>query len=220
MKKFLFCLSIIIFVASCSSTPTQTTTTAPQQPVRNIARMEIIDEKGYAFGVEQPQWVAPAIEGSSKVSALYPGKRAFVLDSRGKNLKLLQRKSNTTEINAVLSRIAGTAIIQNARNILIASGEDINADEYSDAIQQASRASFSGLVPESDWWILQSDGQKEEYTYLVLYLIDEKLFERQFGNINGRVADAIGDTALANAVKRETDSALELFDKMYESQNR
>ncbi|MDO6994719.1 hypothetical protein Q5M87_11945 [Brachyspira innocens] len=199
MKKILFLLFTLSVV---SFTQTQSEYT-------------VIDTKGAALGLEAPEWIN-YVSSVSQMQSLFPGKVAFVKYETGPNLSLIQRRVNTTGINADYARVVSTAVKQAFKEHANWSDEEFNQKMGEDSIIGSAKAKFKGLKKEGDWWVLRRDldGNKE-YTYYVLYLLDEQIFLKDLGLIIEESAQSIGNSALGDKVKSDIQNVEELF---YENQ--
>ena len=211
--KKVVCLVILSSLAVACSTTSSTTKKDPSISVPK-SKTTLIDNKGAAFGISTPEWVELAVVGASKVATLYPNKVAFVQEEIGSNQKLLAMKGSTTGVNAQFASVVATAIIANYKSVADASGEEFNENAYRNTIEAGAKAQFSGLVKESDWWILVDVNGKQEYRYYFLYLMDEKLFAEQVVALAKDSAKKLDNPELAEAVERDVKSTVDLFNKV------
>lgn len=210
--KKVVCLIILSSLAVACATTSKTTETPSVS--RPKAATTLIDNKGAAFGISTPEWVELAVVGASKVATLYPNKVAFVQEEIGGNQKLLAMRGSTTGVNAQFASVVATAIIANYKNVTDASGEKFNEDAYRSTIEAGAKAQFSGLVKESDWWILVDVSGRQEYRYYFLYLMDEDLFAEQVVALAKDSANKLDNPELAKAVERDVQSTVDLFKKV------
>ncbi len=196
-------------------------------------KVKVVDHKGQAFGMKKPpEWVMAAVDSNSKVGKLYPEKQVFAMTQTGIHLQDLQTRMNTIGINEEVARIAATAVVQNAREKTKSassstskgvSGKTANeiamSSQFENSVQQAARGKFTGVVKEADWWILNREGKKEYYIVTVLYYMDKDLFDKQILALNKQAAEMLEDDSFAKEVEDDVDSALNLFEKVYESEN-
>lgn len=201
MIKQLLLFALLIFSISCNAT---------KELVKESPSKREIENAGTFTGQKQPEWVS--IGERSKIKELYPKKMPFNAESTGQNLNLLKRRMNATTLSAEYSRAISTAIAQSALDMV--DNSDINQEVFMDSISAASKAQFSGFVKESEWWRKTVDGEgKEEYTYYVLYLIDEDVFKRNLrGSIRNasEVIDEIGD-GIAKGLENNLDNVVKLY---------
>ncbi len=205
------------------------------------AKIKVMDHKGKAFGMKNPpEWVIASIESNTKVGRLYPGKQVFAMTQNGMNLQDLQEKMNTVNINAEVSRIAATSVVQNARNKAASRTRDSSAylnasefdtrasysgvvmtEDFENKVHQASTSFFHGLIKEADWWILNRDGSKRYYICSVLYIMDKDLFEQEILKLTERAASFINDdTDLSQEIKNDNTSAVKTFDNAIETDDK
>lgn len=187
----------------------------------SCASTSIIEHQGMAFGVEQPEWLKYIVGGeTSKIKNIYPGQQPIVYSAIGSNKELLKRKGNTTGVNAEVARMASTAVVQNANDMAVATGEEFDVQAYSDAVQQSSMTSFKGLKKEGEWWVLvKNTSGKEEYRYFFLYLMDIELFNEQISTLVKDTAKELNNTNLEDAVERNADAAEGLYDRIQDREN-
>jgi len=211
--KKIVCVIILGSLAVACAT-TSETTTETSSVSRPKAVTTLIDNKGAAFGISTPEWVELAVVGASKVATLYPNKVAFVQEEIGGNQKLLAMRGSTTGVNAQFASVVATAIIANYKSVADASGEEFNEDAYRSTIEAGAKAQFSGLVKESDWWILVDVSGRQEYRYYFLYLMDEDLFAEQVIALAKDSGEKLDNPELAKAVELDVQSTVDLFKKV------
>ena len=199
MKKI-----IILFFILCAVSFTQTE-----------SEYTVIDTKGAALGLQAPEWIN-YVSSVSQMQNLFPGKVAFVKYEIGSNLNLIQRKINTTGINADYARVISTAVKEAFKEHANWSEDDFQQRMGEDSILGSAKAKFKGLKKEGDWWVLRKDTEgNKQYTYYVLYLIDEQIFLKDLGLIIEESTKSIGNSALGDKVISDIQSVEELF---YENQ--
>lgn len=195
MKKIL--TSIILIATVCSLLFAQ--------------RPEIIDDMGAITGAQPPKWLPYVSETSKIKDELYPKKVPFVYEISGKDLRYLKRQANATGAAADYARTMSTAVIASAGYQTTAYDGEITSEQFAELVQSASRAKFSGFKKEGEWWVLRkfSDG-REEYSYYVLYLMDESIFNKNIGLIADELSSKIGET-LSTQIKNNVDNITEIF---------
>lgn len=176
-------------------------------------KLTVIEDAGTLTGKEAPEWIS--MNKISDIKKLYPGKVPFILeDLRGANLNLLKRRANTTTLNAQLSRVISTVILQSANDMLGGSESSADVDKFESSISAESKAKFSGFMQESEWWQRVEYDGKEEYRYYVLYLIDQDRFNRILsGTIRdaSKVINEVGDN-IAKALEDNIESVNKAYD--------
>lgn len=176
-------------------------------------KLTVIEDSGTLTGKEAPEWIS--MNKISDIKKLYPGKVPFILeDLRGANLNLLKRRANTTTLNAQLSRVISTVILQSANDMLGGSESSADVDKFESSISAESKAKFSGFMQESEWWQRVEYDGKEEYRYYVLYLIDQDRFNRILsGTIRdaSKVINEVGDN-IAKALEDNIESVNKAYD--------
>ena len=199
-KSHIIALSLITFTAlfatSCATTP----------KVKNISGpVEIIEHKGTAFGVAQPEWVATVLGTPNQKTlskALGIDKHIWVVSKSGENLDFVKTWADQVDARAEI----GASIKQGISDFVGGkmNGEDSDVEETIERYSaRASTITISGLNKETDWWVLgRTEMQKKadsdyKYTYIVIYSIDEDLYAKQikkaFEGEDDRIVDELID---------------------------
>ncbi|WP_303921174.1 hypothetical protein [Treponema berlinense] len=182
MKKFVlfvsFCLAGSVVFFGCGSTPKIIDSSGPT---------EIIEHKGTAFGIAQPKWVFDVFESSSQKSlckALGIDKHIWVVSKSGENLDFIKTWVDQVDARAEIASSIKQGVSDFVGAKVQGEGSDVEetVERYS---ARASAITVSGLNKETDWWLLgrnerqkKSDGEYK-YTYLVVYSMDQDLYEKQ-----------------------------------------
>ena len=182
MKKisyfFVICLVGSISLTSCASAP----------KMRDLSgTTEIIEHKGTAFGVAQPDWVQDVLVTSNQKTlckALEIDKHVWVITKRGENLDFISNWADQVDARAQISASIKQGISDFVGAHLVGDDGDVEetVERYS---ARASAITVSGLNKEADWWffgITKADkkaGLEPKYTYLVVYSLDEDLYQKQ-----------------------------------------
>ncbi len=185
MKKinsfFVICLVGAISLTSCASAPKVKDISGPT---------EIIEHKGTAFGVAQPEWVGTVLATPNQKTlskALGIDKHIWVVSKSGENLDFIKTWADQVDARAEI----GASIKQGISDFVgaHAEGDDSGIEEtvkrYS---ARASTVMVSGLNKETDWWVLgrtrhqKKNEVESKYTYLVVYSMDEDLYQKQIKN--------------------------------------
>lgn len=169
---------VVAAAGSCASAP----------KVRDVSGpTEIIEHKGTSFGVAQPEWVATVLSTPNQKTlskSLGIDKHIWVVTKSGENLDFVKTWADQVDARAEI----GASIKQGISDFVgaRASGENSGMDEtvarYS---ARASAISVSGLNKETDWWVLgisrrdKKNGDEPKYTYMVVYSLDEDLYQKQ-----------------------------------------
>ncbi len=183
MKKvccfFAICIAGFLALSGCKSTP----------KVKDVSETpERLEHKGTSWGVEMPEWVTTVLSTPNQktlAKALGIDKHIWVVTKSGKNLDFLQTWVDQVDARAEIAASIkqGVADFVGAREI----GEDSEIVEK-DIERYSSRAEMvklSGLNKETDWWtktrkrLDKKSDYTEQYDYMVIYSIDEKLYENQ-----------------------------------------
>lgn len=186
----------------------------------NANKPEIIDYKGQAFGSDIPGWVLDAADGNTKnvAKALrLDGQKVWILQNDGTDLDML--KLWTDQIDG-RSQIAST-IEQTVGDLITA---ELNAKQASETEKTKAVDEFStrmtnitlqGLEKVSDYWTktrtlkvgvkkAKSDNDYVyKYTYLVVFAMDEDMYQSQ---IDAAFAD-VDDNDEQSALLRDIVSA-------------
>lgn len=220
MKKIMIILAVLmaaVLLTSCTTTADDIEGTGVDLATN---KPEIIDYKGQAFGSDIPGWVLDASDGNNKAVAKalgLDGKKVWILQNDGQDLDML--KLWTDQIDG-RSQIA-SGIEQTIADLITA---EMNAQEADTASKQQMVDEFSsrvtnltlqGLEKETDYWTrtrtLKVGVKKPEsendyvykYTYLVVFTMDQDLYESQ---IDAAFED-VGNNDDQSAMLREVVTA-------------
>ena len=185
MKKiscfFVICLVGAISLTSCASAPNVKDVSGPT---------EIIEHKGTAFGVAQPEWVGTVLATPNQKTlskALGIDKHIWVVSKSGENLDFIKTWADQVDARAEI----GASIKQGISDFVGAHAEGDDSDIEETVKRYSARAStvmVSGLNKETDWWVLgrtrlqKKNEVESKYTYLVVYSMDEDLYQKQIKN--------------------------------------
>ncbi len=197
MKKLLALalgVTAAALLVSCGSTP------KPKIEDRSASiPTEILEHKGTAWGVAQPEWVGTVLttpnQKTLKKALGLSDKKIWVLTKNGTNLDFLQTWVDQVDARAEIA----ASIKQTIGDKIKASMAGTSADtDLEKTIERESErlavTSVAGLEKETDWWTrnrrLKDDIQKGEssddyitqYSYMVVYAMDEALFTKQLEN--------------------------------------
>ncbi len=182
MKKSIHLITIALLTAllfsSCGSIPKTKDISGPT---------EIIEHKGTAFGVPQPEWVAAVLGTPNQKTlskALGISKHVWVVSKSGENLDFIKTWADQVDARAEI----GASIRQGISDFVGArmQGEKSSVEEIVERYSaRASTITVSGLNKETDWWVLsrttlmKKNDSEAKYTYIVVYSMDEDLYEKQ-----------------------------------------
>ena len=185
MKKiscfFVICLVGAISLTSCASAPKVKDISGPT---------EIIEHKGTAFGVAQPEWVGTVLATPNQKTlskALGIDKHIWVVSKSGENLDFIKTWADQVDARAEI----GASIKQGISDFVGAHADGDDSDIEETVKRYSARAStvmVSGLNKETDWWVLgrtrlqKKNEIESKYTYLVVYSMDEDLYQKQIKN--------------------------------------
>lgn len=172
--------AVAVLSVSCDST----------RPVVSDAsgKVEIIEHKGTAWGAAQPDWVMTVIEKSSDQKALgkalnIQGKKIWVLTKRGENLDFLKTWVDQVDARADIAASINQSVVDIVKGAEYGNKEEMNQD-IEHVSGRFALTSLNGLVRETDWWSrtrqmpVGSDRYTEQYNYMVIYSMDESMFEK------------------------------------------
>lgn len=185
MKKiscfFVICLVGAISLTSCASAPKVKDISGPT---------EIIEHKGTAFGIAQPEWVGTVLATPNQKTlskALGIDKHIWVVSKSGENLDFIKTWADQVDARAEI----GASIKQGISDFVGAHADGDDSDIEETVKRYSARAStvmVSGLNKETDWWVLgrtrlqKKNEVESKYTYLVVYSMDEDLYQKQIKN--------------------------------------
>ena len=169
----------------------------PEAVAKSVAaaqKVEVMDDKGTAFGIPTPDWVTAYIMGGNtaveKLTA-YEGKYAFVVENIDQNkayaIVWVQNASGPQQIAAKVS----TTVASSAANAL--SGEQGLGVESNlkAAAEQLSNASFNGVSRDADWWqqVKNLSTGAVEFRAYGLWIIDQQSLDTQVAANLQRIVD-------------------------------
>ena len=184
MKKnhvFVMCLLGALALSGCASAPKVKEISGPT---------EIIEHKGTAFGLAQPDWVAAVLATPNQkilCKALGIDRHVWVVSKSGENLDFIKTWADQVDARAEIG-----ASIKQGISDFVGAHADGDASAVEETVKRysarASTVMVSGLNKETDWWVLgrtrlQKKNETEaKYTYLVVYSMDEDLYQKQIKN--------------------------------------
>lgn len=176
-KKWLILSAATVLLASCASTP----------KVKDLSSAEILEHKGTAWGAAQPDWVSTVLTTPNQKTLskeLGISKHLWVLTKSGKTLDFLKTWVDQVDARAEIA----ASIKQSVADFVGArmTGEDDDVEETVERYSaRAATLTISGLNKETDWWsktrsrIDKTSDYEIKYNYLVVYSLDEKLYQKQ-----------------------------------------
>lgn len=183
MKKvccfFAICIVGILALSGCKSTP----------KVKDISgNVEILEHRGSAWGVAQPDWVSKAMTTSNQAElkkALGIDKHIWVFDNQGKNLEYLQNWVDQVNARAEIA----ASIKQGVADSVTAQLKGKSEEDVKTAIERYSKRAemvmIAGLNKETEWWsrtrtrLDKKSDYEIKYQYFVVYSLDEQLYKEQ-----------------------------------------
>ena len=185
MKKN-FCFFAVVVVCGlalvgCASKPKITDVSGP---------VEILEHKGTAWGIPQPEWVGE-VQGTSNQKTLQKAlgidKHIWIVPKSGRNLDFIKTWADQVDARAEIA----ASIKQEIADFVGASltGDRDEVDEKIERYSaRAEMVTLVGLNKETDWWTrtrsrLTPDADyTEQYNYFVVYSLDEALYQKQIKN--------------------------------------
>lgn len=179
--KFFVLCGLATVLASCASSPKPNISDAS-------GKVEIIEHKGTAWGTPQPSWVATVIEKSSDQKSLgkalgITGKKIWVLTKKGPNLDFLKTWVDQVDARADIAASIDQSVIDFVKGQEFGSKEEMQ-QEVEHVSGRFAMTRLNGLVRETDWWSrtrqmpLGSEEYTTQYNYMVIYSMDEEMFEK------------------------------------------
>lgn len=187
-----------------------------------VNRPVIIDYQGATLGKEVPQWVEVLVEGeNAKVEKALglSGVKTFIVEATGPNKEFLQ---TWTDLVRIETEVAGQIERQVAQSIQATmKGTEADETEVQKAIDMYAASlknvTINGLEKKASFWIQTQTvkpGLKKakspedliiQYTYYVVYVCDQKMFEKQ---IKSAMEDIEDNTKYADILRQKTTEAL------------
>lgn len=186
-KNVIFCavltISAVVFFG-CASAPLAVEVVAPDY--------RIVDSKAMATGMAQaPKWYDAAMNSNAAVKELYPDNIPVVVTGDGTNLEAIKFELETFGASRELAGRLSTYVSSTAGQTINSDGNASIKKALSSFTAVASKVEFSGLEKEADYWLLKEnkDGSRV-YTYVVLYLMPQALYNQQIDAILNEMPDA------------------------------
>jgi hypothetical protein len=196
-------VAVIMGVSGCASTlARKAANVKPEQ------KTEVLDDKGAAFGIQTPQWLAEYIGGgNTAVQKLYKDKYCFVIEYNDVERDFaVAWVSGAEGPQAVSQKVSTSVVSQMESKQLGEKGSDVEA-AFDNAGKALSNASFSGLSKDADWWqtVRNKDTQSIETRAFALFLIDRKELDRQ---IAANIQNIVDNNKTMSAAERAIYAAL------------
>ena len=185
MKKLMIFAAVAVAFASCASNPRPNVTDAS-------GKVEVIEHKGTAWGAAQPEWVMTVNEKSPDQKALgkalgLQGKKIWVLTKTGQNLDFLKTWTDQVDARANIAASINQSVVDFVKGYEFGTNEEMT-QEVQHVSGRFTQVALNGLVRETDWWSRTrqmpegSDTYTTQYNYMVIYSMDEDMFEKQVRN--------------------------------------
>lgn len=192
LKTLVLTLLAVCLFAGCSSAKLK-----GEGPVMATGTPEIIDYPGIALGKTIPDWVMAIDEGANKKVAkalnLDKNSKIFVVTNKGNDLDFLKTWSDQVDVRAEVASSIEQTIAQSVQSAFEGTDSDIQEKSRAFQIYSASMTNLTinGLEKEASYWVktrILKEGLKKakkesdyiiDYTYYVVFSIDNDLFNKQ-----------------------------------------
>ncbi|MCQ2602068.1 MAG: hypothetical protein MJ184_11975 [Treponema sp.] len=180
MKKTVFffgiCLVCIITLFGCASRS------------KALVVTEVLEHKGSMWGVAQPKWVDVVMATPNQktlTKELGIDKHIWVLARSGENLDFLQTWVDQVDARAEIAASIKQVVIDTVNASLESESKETvekALERYSD---RGAIITIAGLNKETEWWTRtrsrfdQESDYEIKYNYLVIYSLDEELYQKQ-----------------------------------------
>ena len=199
---------------SCGSTP------KPKVEDKSLTiPTEILEHKGSAWGVAQPEWVGTVLttpnQKTLKKALGLTDKKIWVLTKNGSNLDFLQTWVDQVDARAEIAASIKQTIGDRIKASMSGTSADSDIEKTIDReSERLAVTSVAGLEKETDWWTrnrrLKDDVKKGEssddyvtqYSYMVVYAMDEDLFMKQLENGFKNIKDIDVSDEIQESIKQ------------------
>lgn len=196
--------AVIALLAGCASGAKTTAEIAAD--VKPVQKTTVIDDKGTAFGITTPEWVAAYIQGGNlgvEKLPLYKDRYCFVVESADASKDYAIAWVNNASGPQAIAQKVSTTVASSASNALSGEkGGDVEA-RLSSATEQLSNASFNGATREADWWQIvknEATGVTECRAYALWVIGRKQLDEQVAANIQNIVDNNKAMSAAERAI--------------------
>jgi len=191
---------VLSLVTSCSTKP----------PLRKGE--VLIEDKGTAYGIKTPKWVAAAVIGGPKeIEKLSDYKNVVVIIAQfeAQNLQSAQLLAERMQAQTEMASYLSTRVKDAFKGANVADADSKNFGVYGERfIASVAEATYSGFRKDTDWWVkVQSysdDGKPGIQTYRVIQLwtIEKEMMKKQFDIM---LSSLQGEVAFTPETKRAMD---------------
>lgn len=157
-------------------------------------RVDLLDNKGAAMGINTPSWVLASVSGgNAAVEALpeYKGVYCFVIDDESTDKQFLMAWLGNLNGQAAIANVISTTVAQDAagRSVNV-EGEDHERNIRINA-EMMSNASYTGARQMADWWqLVRNKSTKAEYYQgFVLFTFDRQVLSDQIARNLQNIVD-------------------------------
>lgn len=206
MKKIMAVLAVLMaafLLVSCTTTAADIEGTGVNLSTN---KPEIIDYRGQAFGSSIPGWVIDASDG--KIEAVQKalglnGQKVWILQNDGDDLDMLKLWTDQVDARAQIA----SGIEQTVADLITAEMEATKADDSTkkkmvdEFSSRVTNITLQGLNKYDDYWTQtrtlkvglkkakKADDYTYKFTYLVVFTMDEDLYEQQLAAAFADVGD-------------------------------
>jgi hypothetical protein len=191
------CMVFAIFTACKSSGGA-----APEIRLESTARVEIIEHKGTALGINTiPPWLSEYSQrnGVRSVEALPEFKNMYVVvgEASGSGLQQVQTWANNFDAQQQIGATISTRVasVFKAHENLLPGAVDAQR-KYDNALNSLVIAQYTGARKENDWWVHTRTTERgsnrqtdTRYTAYVLYTIERSFLDAQIRNKIAQLKD-------------------------------
>ncbi|GHU56648.1 hypothetical protein FACS189442_5340 [Spirochaetia bacterium] len=206
VKKVVVLLAGIAVITGMSGCAGTTSAQKSAASVRAEQKTVVLDDKGAAFGLPTPAWLADYLQGGNTAvqkQSAYKDKYCFVIEFTDSNKEFAAAwVSGANGPEAVSQKVSTSVVSQMESKQTGEKGNDVEA-ALDNAGRALSNSSFSGLTKDADWWQTVQNTTTEviETRAFALWLIDKKELDRQIAaNIQNMVDNNTAMSAAERAI--------------------
>ncbi|GHV72842.1 hypothetical protein AGMMS49940_01440 [Spirochaetia bacterium] len=201
---FVLCTAMIAAISVMSSCATNPSAAKAAASVSASQKTEVLDDKGAAFGIQTPEWVAAYIIdgnlGVQKLSA-YKGKYCFVVEYADASKDFSTAwVANASGPQAIAQKVSTTVSSSMSASLDGEKGGDTGANLRS-AAESLSNASFNGATKDADWWqtVRNTTTDVIETRSWALWTINQKQLDEQ---VAANIQNIIDNNTTMSAAER------------------
>ncbi|GHV49678.1 hypothetical protein AGMMS49579_02290 [Spirochaetia bacterium] len=199
MKRFNGRKASALYIAAIAlSVLAGCTSTGPKQ------KTEVLDDKGAAFGIQTPEWVAAYIMGGNldiQKLSIYKGLYCFVIEYADASKDFATAwVANASGPQAIAQKVSTTVSSSMSASLEGERGADTEANLRS-AAESLSNASFNGATKTGDWWqtVRNTTTEVIETRAWALWTINQKQLDEQ---VAANIQNIIDNNTTMSAAER------------------